>query len=276
MGLSLKIWPLLILLFCKQAIAQKAYQSPINIGNPYPMMIGRSLYISHSIFYPADFKTIHLSPSTVPDHNVKNIMVFEPFVEYRFYKSALLSKNLLDSAFTGKLADIDSNYVIYPNKQSMVRKYLSKQLYRKLRRLSDAPMLSLHEDSARFIKKELDSIMFLAKHVGFKEYDISDKVFNYLKNYKATQCVFLDILVCESNGRPNQSIKFSFFAFDMRTKKIFYYDNKCEYIKILIQASSKDEAYSWMSLPDTSLLKHMLHKYKRYLKPYIKYRNLPT
>jgi len=125
-------------------------------------------------------KTYTLLPPPIANHVVKNVVVFKPFVEYRYYKSYIVGKNLCDSAFVCSKAEVDSNYVHFPFRQKIAQGFFNRQCSRKLKRLCDTTTIFLAGDTARFIKNELDSIMLLAKNVGINTYTISDKLFTCL------------------------------------------------------------------------------------------------
>ena len=218
-------------------------------------------------------KTYHVFPSKIPDHKVNKLVIFKPFVEYRFYKNGKISTNLYDSAFASKSAEVDSNYVMFPNRQKITRYYFGDQCMRKLRKYTDTTAIPLYGGAmAGSIKRELDSIMYLAKYVGITDYTMSDKLLDYLRTYKATQFVFTDILVYEPiwPNRPSQYVKFTFFVFDVLSKKMFFYDNLYEQNGRSLINKDQDIGFN---LADMLGLKKIVRKYKSCLKPYIKYKN---
>ncbi|HXU25962.1 MAG TPA: hypothetical protein VN698_01930 [Bacteroidia bacterium] len=219
-------------------------------------------------------KTYTLVPSSTTNHTVKNIIVFKPIVEYRYYKSTVIGKNLYDSAFACTLAEVDSNYVHLPKRQKITQDFFSRQCLRKLKQLNDTTIISLDLEATHFIKNELDSIMLLAKNVGINSYSISNRLYNYLLPYKATQFVFTDVLVYEPNyyTKPSQYLKYTLFVFDVETKKLFYYDNRYEGNGHRIWSINNN--YSFQTLNDLYVLKRMLGSYKRNLKPYVKHNKL--
>jgi hypothetical protein len=211
-------------------------------------------------------KTYTLFPSATDSHVVKNIIVFKPFVEYRYYKNYVINKNLYDSAFACTLAGVDSSYVHLPVRQKITQNFFSRQCSYKLKRLSDTAIISLDEIATNFIKNELDSIMLLAKNVGINKYTMSNRLYNYLLTYKATQFVFTDVVVYEPNyyTKPSQYLKYTLFVFDVETKTMFYYDNRYEGNGHRIW--STNDSYSFKTLSDLHVLKRMIGSYERNLR----------
>jgi hypothetical protein len=217
-------------------------------------------------------KTKNLFPSDTVDHKVTKIIIFDPFIEYRHYHSCEVNKSLWDSSFASKITENSKEYTIEAKKQWQVKDYFGYKIHTRLKIYTDTSLILTSDSSFVFVKKELDSIMCLAKTNEIGSYKISSRLVNYLKQYnKAMQFVFTDVLVYQDGmvgdaDSPNQYFKITMFVFDMYTQKIFYYNNR--YQSNCIGFSDFRNPDGYRNLDNVKVLNTIIRKYKHYLKKY--------
>jgi len=226
-----------------------------------------SVFESKNLFHLYN-KTDTLFPSSTAKYKEHKIIAFEPFLQYHYFPveteaQSKVAKSIRDSSFHSKLAKTENNYITYPTRQAITNKHFTNQYRQILRKHKDTSIIYLTGDTAKFIKKELDSIIQLAEKVDLREYKISNKLYEYVNRYKATEYVFINISVYQIYHL--QYLKFDLLVFENSSQKIFYYDNICQYSKMRASVKDVKEIYGGNGINGIGL-KHVLKKYKYYLK----------
>lgn len=247
------------IIFCLLLISSVAYAK--GQGDSY------SVFESQNLFHLYN-KTDTLFPSSNAKYKEHKIIAFEPFLQYHYFPveteaQSKVAKSIRDSSFHSNLAKNQNNFLTYPTRQLITKKHFTNRYHKILRKYSDTSIIYLTEDTAMFIKKELDSIIQLAEKVDLREYKISNKLYEYINKYKATEYVFINISVYQIYHM--QYLKFDLLVFENNSQKIFYYDNICQYSKMRASVKDVKEVYGGNGINGIGL-KHILKKYKYYLK----------
>jgi len=193
------------------------FQLTINFGIAQP-------YSSEHRWTPLTYK---IFPSKMPNYNVNKIVIFEPFVEYKYFPSYELYRSIWDSTFNSKLALNPNNYQLWPNKKKAAREYFGKQIHDILKKYTDTSIIATNDGQLDFIKPELDSIIQYTEKYGHREYVYNDSLNTYFNQYSASHFVFSKLTFYQIHGLGyrnwNQCVHISFYVFDANIKQVFFY-----------------------------------------------------
>ncbi len=171
-------------------------------------------------------KTEKLAPDK-KDTVIRRILILNPIAEYRYYNRSRVVRCIGDSSFASKLARIDSNYVLFPNKAKYTKLLVGLKMFKILSEYSDSIQVSLNDSLTKRIKQELNLLVQKAIKKGVNKNSIDGNFYNLFKKMGYDQLVLSGILVYQlPHWRPGFYSSFTFCVLDIRRNEIVYFKNE--------------------------------------------------